>query len=351
MEEQAEAPLVVPGSIPQFPNLTEYFEPKPEYNDLLPSEQRRVYKYSTRPLPEVEQEKEEIAQDDAVQEFTQNMRELDNAILKIPIKKPSILSRMWEDFRLWRESRPKRRYVEVKTPMQLQKLLHDVRNENADVLPFTPAYIVEKTGQLANLLTHFASSEILIRAGLRNLNADQLAEQGILISNLRTYHRTPAEMAKFFTTFERLLNAGFNKLQFDSRLWTLGAFAKAYKMEPVLMGHMCNMEVRDLLYAGVSPLDLPAFGITAERIQTDKNPFEIFYALRLSPEQLQQHFAFQPNHLFVGKKVLMNNIQLCILTHSCQWTISNLRAIGVDEGQLQVLGMRPKLKLDLRLTK
>lgn len=334
-----------------YPALSEYIEPKPEYNDLLPADQRRTYKYQTRPLADIEKETETVEHDEALNEFVRNMAELDAAVLPVPVKRETILSRMWNDFQLWRQSRPKRRYVEIKTPVQLQKLLHDVRNEDADVLPFSPTYIVEKTGQLANLLTHFASSELLVRAGLRNLNSDQLAEHGILISNLRTYHRSPAEMAKFFTTFESLLNAGFTKLQFDSRLWTLHSFAKAYKMEPVLMSHMCNMDVRDLLYAGVKPQELPGFGVTAERIQADKNPFEIFFALRLSPRELQEQFGFQPNHLFVGKRAMMNNIQLCILTHTCDWTISNLRGIGVSEAQFQTLGMRPKLALELKMRK
>ena len=352
--DEEEAPRPTSTIIPEFPELTRYFEErKPEYNDAHAPEHRLERPppnvYSARSPLEVEEIVADKEKDEELIAFKRDMKELDDLVASPSTKKASLIGRLLNDFQLWRQNRPKRHYVELKTQGQLQKLLHDSRNENAD-LPFSPAYIRENTGELASLITHFASSEQLVRAGLRNLSAHDLAEQGLLISNLRTYHRAPAEMAKFFTSFDNLCDAGFTKYQFDSRLWSLNAFASAYSLEPVIIAAKCEMGAADLLYAGVKPADLPAYGITAEHIVTQKSPFEIFHALRMDPLELHQQFAFHPNHLFIdGKRPLMNNVQLCILLHHCDWKLSKLREIGCTTEQFMALGMMPKLDLRLRM--
>lgn len=338
-------PTVVPGHIPQFPNLEEYMIEEANYPDLhepppqvppmkryLPRPESTVFKVSTTdtpPPPPLQQLNEDI------------QHAIDNLTLAPPVEKPkpSLLSQLLVDFNLWRKTRPRKKYIEIRTESDLVKLLHGIRNENADQLPFSPTFILEKKTQLSQLISMFAPTDVLIRAGFQNLTAEQLADHGLTISNLRCYQRSPTDMAKLYTTFEHLLATGFNHLHFDSRLWSLESFAAAFKIDPPLMAHMCQLNARDLMYAGVAPENLPRYGITGEHIRDDPHPFELYYAINMNPFQLRTTFKFNISNLFKNDAPIMNTTQICILWHRCKWNKENLFRIGATKQDLRQLGI------------
>jgi hypothetical protein len=347
--EEIELPTRVPGNIPQFPNLEEYMLEDANYPDLHapPPEIPAMKRYPPR---KIETEVFKVSEQPKPAPFVEINQEIQTAIDNLqPVQpkvdtKPSLLSRLLSDFNIWRKNRPKKRYIEVRTESDLTKLFHGIRNENADQLPFSPTYILDKKTQLSQLISMFAPTDVLIRAGFRDLNAEQLAEHGLVISNLRCYQRSPADIAKLYTTFEYFLAAGFNRLHFDSRLWTLEAFAAAFKMSPTFMAKLCGLGVRDLLYAGVTPANLPFYDITAKTIRDDpyNQPYEIYFAINMNPFELRKLFQFQVSDLFKDGIPVMNNAQICILLHRCRWTKENLIRVGATKADLIGLGIPVK---------
>lgn len=335
----------VSDNIPQFVELEKLVAGDPSYPDLHPEIKRPTPKYVAKSPVILEEEKE---QGEDLMEFCDRLKTMETQLLpQAPKVRQSVIGRLIDDFQEWRQQRPRRRYVNIQTAGQLQKLLHDLRNADADVPPFAPDFIIESSNQLARCLAYHASTEILLRAGLRDLNTEELATHGLMISNFRTYHRTPEEMARFYSTFESLLSAGFTRLQFDSRIWTLRSFAKSFKMEPSLMANLCNMQPRDLLYAGIAPTELPEFGIDAEKIFSDSNPFELLFAINLPLPKFQELFHLHPHHFFKEdqKTPVLTVLQHVALVSRCNWHGKELEAIGCTKPQLVKLGMMAALPI------
>jgi len=337
IKSSIEEPLpFVPGNIPEFPNLEGYMIESANYPDLLPEPPKEIEPMKRYPPRRMETEifKQTITEPPPKPGMMQLADDIqvivDNLKVEQPKPNPSLLSKLIADFTGWRRSRPRKKYVEIRTDGDLSKLLHGIRNENADHLPFTPSFILDKSTNLSRLVSLFVPTETLVRAGLHDLSIEQLAENGLTISSLRCYQRSPADLAKFYSTFEFLLAAGFNRLHFDSRLWTLEKIADAFNISPNLMANMCMLDVRDLLYAGVLPGDLSKYGVTSEVIRDDRagQPFEIYYALNMTPFDLKNTFGFKAEHLFKQGRPTMNNTQLCVLWHRCKWTADNLRKVG-----------------------
>jgi hypothetical protein len=313
-------------STPNYPQL----EPEPPAPEVVPP-------------PPIDK-----AADDALREFQQNMAELDATIQPKPEKAPSWIGQKLRDFQGWRQSQPRRRYVTIRTAGDLQHLLHDTRLDAASTPPFSPSYLLQNTSQLTHLVSHFAGTNELVRAGLQGLDAQGLASVGLQIFNLRTYHRTPADLVEFFTNVEGLCAAGFTKVHFDSRFWSLAGISAAFKQEPIFMGKFFGMTPRDLLFAGVEPRQLREHGVTADALFMDRAPFELFYALGMEPAELKEHFGMQPHHLCPDEgPPLLSQVQLCLLTWKHNWTQPRLLQFGCTQGQLRKLGMLPTVKVNI----
>lgn len=286
--------------------------------------------------------------DEVLQEFQRNMSQLDAIIQPNPEKAPTWLGQKLRDFQTWRQAQPRRRYVAIRTAGDLQHLLHDTRHDAASTPPFSPSYMLKNTSQLAHLVSHFAGVNELIRAGLQGLDSQGLADVGLHIFNLRTYHRSPSDLVEFFTNIEGLCAAGFTKAHFDSRFWSLSEISNAFKQEPVLMAKFFGMGPRDLLFAGVAPTQLRDYNVNAEALITDRSPFELFYALGMEPKDLQEHFNLQPDHLCPAEgPPLLSQVHLCLLTWKLNWTQTRLLEFGCTQNQLRKLGMLPALKMNI----
>jgi hypothetical protein len=235
----------------------------------------------------------------------------------------------------------------LRTANDVQEFFQQNSLNAKNPVPFNPNFTIEKNSRIAKLVAYSSPAHLLKQAGLHNLNAEKLAENGIVLQDLRNYRRYASDLPIFFQTIHHLVAAGFTRFHFDSRLWSLKEVAAAYVLDPVPIAGTFGMTTRDLLAADVKPQDLKKYNVKMTNIMADSKPFELLFALRMTPLQLQKEFGFQPAHLFDGEgNPRLSSTQVDILHTFCNWTEPELRKMGFNDEQVQTLKIAPQLNLE-----
>jgi hypothetical protein len=278
-----------------------------------------------------------------LQAFEETIEPYEELLAPVCSKK-NWLSKKIDQFRTWRRERPKRRAVSLRTANDVQEFFYQNSMGNKAMTPFNPNFVIEKKTRIAKLISYSAPPHILQQAGLHNLSAQKLAENGVVMQDLRNYRRYAEDLPVFFQSIHQLVAAGFTRFHFDARLWTLNDIAKAYGLDPLAVAAYFGMTVRDLLAADVKPTELPNFNVKMQNIMADSRPFELLFALRMNPIQLQQAFEFQPQHLFNSEdRPRLTTEQLDILCTFTDWNHANLAKVGFNIEQLSQLCVPPEL--------
>lgn len=268
-------------------------------------------------------------------------------LLAPAVSKKNWLSEKIDAIRKQWGERPHRRFVALRTANDVQEFFQHNSIATKSPQPFNPNFTIERNTRIAKLVAYSAPPHLLKQAGLNNLNSEKLAENGVVLQDLRNYRRYPEDLPVFFHSINNLRDAGFTRFHFDSRLWTLHDIAKAYGLDPVAVSGYFGMTVRDLLAADVKPLELAGFGVRMPQIMADNKPFELLFAIRMSPTQLQSNFGFQPSHLFnENNEAKLATTQIDILHTFANWTDADLRKVGFIDAQLKQLCIAPQLSLE-----
>lgn len=294
-------------------------------------------------------------EDNAKPEGTKELEHFESVILPFeqhlaPVfMRKNWLQRCIDDVRTRFSERPHRRFVALRTDRDVQQFFYQNSLGERQQKPFNPQFLVDReASRLAKLISYSAPAPVLRQAGLRNLSARQLAEHGLVMQDLRNYHRSPEDLAALFHNLTHLEAAGFSRFNFDSTLWTLADVASAYQQGQEEVANHFVLTVRDLIAAGVPAQDLPKFGARMEHIMQDSHPFEILLALKMDPVQLQQAFGFHPGHILNAETEtsVLSSVHFDMLNTFANWNDQNLEQVGFTAKQMRQMKVVPELTTD-----
>jgi len=332
---------------------------QPLYDQLRPTDKEKFMQRSPLQVEEFQRIEKSVRFSTEETPDRGNTKELDafeqaiepyQKLLEPESPTPNWLQRTFDNVRRAISDRPHRRFRALKTQQDVQEFFYQNSLGEKNHQPFNPAYLVESTGtsRIAKLISFRCPAIALRQAGLWNLNADQLAKQGLVIQDLRNYRRYPEDLPELFGNINSLANAGFSQNNFDAMLWTLDDIAKAYNTDPVQLSAYFGMNLRSLIAAGVAHEELPKYNITMEHIMQDVKPFEILFALKMDPVQLNRLFKFNPAHVYhpTSKEPLLSTLHFDVLHTYANWNDTKLKQIGFTDEQIKELGAVQEMTIE-----
>lgn len=270
-------------------------------------------------------------------EFDEKLSKYDDLLLESPPTTNWFKTWVKETRRKISE-RPKRRLITLRTEDDVCRFFHMNNIEPISKLPYNPSYISSQQSKLCRYVKFSAPAATLKSAGLHNLNSAQLAEQGLVIHDLRIAQYAPQDLLICFDTLQTLENAGFTRNNFDSRLWTLKGISKAYNKTRLEVANYFGMNVTHLLAAGVKPNHMIEYGISNDQIIHSDKAFNILLSLRLPLQTLRDEYKFSTESFFNGNEPRFTEPQIMTLQNVCNWTRSDFEFVfNMDQTQLRKL--------------
>jgi hypothetical protein len=349
VEEPSAPSIDAETHVPDIMDTISHLSSKSMYEDLrqMPKNPfKREYRPEDFAKPEEVDEPMVVEETPELLEFERGIQPFEELLAPVASKKNWLSEKIDTLRRKFRE-RPRRRFVALRTANDVQEFFQQNSLGTKNVQPFNPGFTIEKNTRIAKLIAYSSPAHLLKNAGLYNLNSEKLAENGVVLQDLRNYRRYPSDLPTLFEDIHRLHDAGFTRFHFDSCLWTLHDIAKAYGISAPSVAGYFGMTVRDLIAADVKPQELPKFNVKMANIMADPKPFELLFALRMNPIQLQKAFGFQPAHLFnADGEPLLPSIQIDILHTFANWSDADMRRVGFTNEQLESLCVPPQLNLE-----
>lgn len=272
-------------------------------------------------------------------EFEEKLSNYDSILLETP-PNDNWFRRWVKDTRRKISERPKRRLVTLRNEDDVSAFFHKNNIEPTSKLPFNPSYISSQTSELCRFVKFSAPADVLKSAGLHNLNAEQLAQRGLVLHDLRIAQYAPRDLAVCFDTIQTLEAAGFTRDNFDARLWTLKAISKAYNKQRLEIANYFGMGIVQLLAAGVNPKNMVHYGVSCEQIINTDKAFNILLSLRLPLIELRNEYKFTQEAFFIGNQARFNKAQMMTLQNVCGWDRSDFQTVfEMDRTQIQKLSL------------
>lgn len=250
--------------------------------------------------------------------------------LQMPLYEPHILARWFQRLAARLNARPKVEIVEFSSR----------RTKLADFAPKLNPYDAGWRG----LIGGKQNTNILLQNGMLNVNAAQLQEQGLSITDFRTMKYFPAQLRNIFTSYASLKAAGFTQHHLDSCCWRLGEFAIAYSMDPVEMARDLKLTAHRLVEIGIAPASLREYDTNFEETVENGPLCDLAFKLNLPAKDLTKALhAPNTRALFAATAQDINKLtrnQALLLCYSIDgWKIDDLEQAGMDPGSIRTVGL------------